>query len=78
MLVGRRLRYKVSRASPARHWAVRSRTRTVRYQRCDVNHYQPETNQPQTTTSDASGRYRFPLLQVGPYQLSLTATDLCR
>ena len=33
-----------------------------------------ETNQPQTTTSDASGRYRFPLLQVGLYQLSLNAT----
>lgn len=32
-----------------------------------------ETNQKQTTTSGGEGRYRFPYLQVGPYQLSVTA-----
>jgi Carboxypeptidase regulatory-like domain/TonB dependent receptor len=32
-----------------------------------------ETNQKQTTVSDNEGRYRFPYLQVGPYQLSISA-----
>jgi hypothetical protein len=32
-----------------------------------------ETNQKQTATSDGEGRYRFPYLQVGPYQLSVSA-----
>jgi hypothetical protein len=32
-----------------------------------------ETNQKQTATSDSSGRYRFAYVQIGPYQLSVTA-----
>jgi len=32
-----------------------------------------ETNQQQTATSDVAGRYRFPYVQVGPYQLATTA-----
>ena len=32
-----------------------------------------ETNQKQTATTDGDGRYRFPYLQVGSYQLSIEA-----
>lgn len=32
-----------------------------------------ETNQKQTTISDGEGRYRFPYIQVGPYQFSVSA-----
>lgn len=32
-----------------------------------------ETNQKQSATSDSEGRYRFPYVQVGPYQLAINA-----
>ena len=33
-----------------------------------------ETNRKQIATADSAGRYKFPFIQVGPYQLSIAAT----
>ena len=37
-----------------------------------------ETSQKRTAVSDSTGRYRFPFIQVGPYQLSVEAKGFAR